>query len=314
MRIAILGAGGIGGYYAGVLARSGHEVLVLARGENLQAIRARGIEVRVPGESFVTSVNASDDITRFNCVAWAILSVKTYSLADVAPSAAFLGNNGALILPLLNGVDIGDRLIQLGVPKENVLGGLTRIVAERVAPGIFERHGDVQQVVIGELDPVVAPARQSVSDRVRDIAEAFRRAGVDTRISDEIRTDLGRKFAFLAPVAGLCGMARSTIDPIRTTTLGRSLLERAIREVIAVARAHGVPVPESEVSQIMTFCDSLPATTKPSLLRDLEAGQVTEIEALSGAVSSMGRLAGIETPIHDAAMVAIGLASSERGF
>ena len=304
MEIAILGAGGVGGYYGGALARSGEEVHFLARGENLAALRQKGLEARTPEGSFVVRVHAEEDVKRLGRADWVIVAVKTYSLASVAPAAQYLARNGALIVPLLNGVDIADRLVELGVPKENVIGGLTTISAFRVSPGIFERQGTVQRVVLGELD------RDGSNDRVEPIAEAFRRSGVETQVSNDIRADLWRKFAFLAPVAAACGLARAPIGPVRTDTFGRLLLERGIREVVSVGRAHGIALEESEVERILQFCDSLPKTNKPSLLRDLEGERPTEIEDLSGAVSRIGRQVGIDTPIHDTAVGAIGVASA----
>jgi 2-dehydropantoate 2-reductase len=312
MRTIILGVGGIGGYYGGLLARSGHAVYLLARGENLSVIRQRGLEVRTPEESFIVPVEASDHAEQFGPVDFAIVAVKTYSLAEIAPDAQVVARNGALVLPLLNGVDIAERLIERGVPKECVLGGLTTISAERTSPGVFERHGKVQQIVLGEFDASEGPHGRGAgrSQRVEEIAEAFRRAGVETRVSADIRTDLWRKFAFLAPVAAACGLARSAIGPVRTSGLARLLLERAVREVLGIGRVQGAAFADNELARILQFCDSLPETNKPSLLRDLEAGRPTEIDDLSGAVSRLGRLSGIETPIHDTAAAAIALAST----
>jgi 2-dehydropantoate 2-reductase len=308
MRIAILGTGGVGGYYGGMLARAGHTVFFLARGQNLAALRQTGLTVRTPEESFVVQVKAGDDVNEFGQVDWAILAVKTYSLAGVTPAVQQVAQGGALIVPLLNGVDIADRLIEHGVPKANVLGGLTTISAVRSAPGVFERRGKVQQVVVGEFDQAGGSAR---TGRVKQIAEVFHGAGVEVRISSDIRADLWRKFAFLAPMAAACGLARSPSGPVLSNQLGRLLLERGIREVIAVGRAQGVALTDDEVSRILKFCDSLPPANKPSLLVDLEAGRPTEIDDLSGAVSRMGRQAGVDTPIHDTAAAAISLASNQ---
>lgn len=312
MNVAILGAGGIGGYYGGLLARAGHKVYLLARGENLAALRQRGLEVRSSEEAFIVGVEASDDVTRVGSIDCAIVSVKTYSLRQIAPSASILAKNGALILPLLNGVDIAERLIADGVPKESVLGGLTTISAERRRPGVFERHGKIQKIVVGEFDSLTPATGQARRDRLTVIADAFRQAGIETEVSSDIRTDLWRKFAFLAAVAAVCGLTRSAIGPVRSTQLGLVLLERAIQEVVAVGRARGIPFGDGEVSHILDFCDSLPEANKPSLLRDLEAGRLTEIDDLSGAVSRMASIVGLDTPIHDTAVVAIHLASSRK--
>jgi 2-dehydropantoate 2-reductase len=312
MRVAILGAGGVGGYYGGVLARSGHEVHVLARGTNLAALRQKGLEIRTPEESFVVQVKAGDDVKPFGPVDWAIVAVKTYSLAEVGPAARYLAERGAVIVPLLNGVDIADRLVELGVPKHNVIGGLTTISAVRTGAGIFERRGKIQQVVLGEFpDARLAQTKdQGQGGRVERIAEAFRQAGAETRVSSDIRTDLWRKFAFIAPMAAACGLSRTPIGPVRATSLGRLLLERGISEVISVGRAQGIPLGDDELDRIMKFSEALPETNKPSLLVDLEAGRPTEIEDLSGAVSRMARMVGVETPIHDTAVAAIGAASA----
>ena len=312
MRIAILGAGGVGGYYGGALARAGHDVQLLARGANLAALRQKGLEIRTPEESFVVKVEAGDEVKQLAPADWAIVAVKTYSLAEVGPAARYLAERGAAIVPLLNGVDIADRLVELGVPKENVLGGLTTISAVRTGPGIFERRGKIQQVVLGVFsDSNLAQTRGQVpSGRVERIAEAFREAGAETRVSADIRTELWRKFAFIAPLAAACGLSRTPIGPVRATSLGRLLLERGIREAIAVGRAQGIPLGDDEVDRIMKFADMLPETNKPSLLVDLEAGRPTEIEDLSGAISRMARRLGIETPIHDTAVAAISASST----
>ena len=307
MRVAILGAGGIGGYYGGVLARAGHEVHVLARGDNLAAIREKGLQVRTPESSFVAQVNATDDARQLGNVDFAVVSVKTYSLPEVAPAAQETASAGALILPLLNGVDIAERLVALGVPPGQVVGGLTTISVARVAPGIFERRSSFQKVIIGELRDINGgAANEHRREQMDRMAQAFREAGADAEISTDIQVEIWRKFAFIASMAAVCGLARTPVGPIRATPLGVLMLERAIREVVTVGRAHGVKLADDEVERIFKFCESLPPGIKPSLLLDVEAGRRTEIDDMSGAVSRIGRQVGIETPVHDTAAAAIG--------
>ena len=298
MRIAILGAGGVGGYYGGILARSGHAVALLARGAHLDALRARGLEVRTPEESFTVAVQASDDAKMFGVCDVAIVAVKTYSLAEVAPAARLLAEGGAAILPFLNGVEAADRLVESGVPANQVLGGLTQVSVLKVGPGVVERKSSFQKVVVGER--VGKP-----SERVRRIVEAFQGAGAEARVSEDISADLWRKFAFIAPMAAACGLARAPIGPVREAPLGKLLLERAVREVLAVARARGVPLADDEEAKILAFIDSLGGGMKPSFLVDLESGGATELQDLSGAVSRLGREAGVETPVHDTATAAL---------
>ncbi|HEX4603412.1 MAG TPA: ketopantoate reductase family protein [Candidatus Angelobacter sp.] len=307
MKIAILGAGGIGGYYGGLLARHGHDVCVLARKENLAALRDKGLEVRVPGDAFTVRVQASDDAKDFGRVEYAILAVKNYSLAELAPTAALLAAQGALIVPLLNGVEVVDRLVAGGVSREQLVGGLTAISVVRVAPGVFERRSPFQRVVLGELDQ----SQHERAQRINQIVQAFRQAGVDAEISQDITADLWRKFAFIASMAAACGLSRTAIGPLRATPLGHLLIERAVREVVSVARARKVALAHDEVERTMKTIDGLPEAMKPSLLIDLEAGRPTEIEDMSGAVSRLGKVSGVETPVHDTAAAAIGLSTEK---
>jgi len=305
MKFAIVGAGGIGGYYGGVLARSGNEVQILARGENLAAVRDHGLQVRTPEGAFTASVKASDDVSQFTPVDCVIVAVKTYSLKEVAPAAKHLAENGALVVPFLNGVDIAERLVELGVPRESVVGGLTTISVVRTEPGVFERRSNFQKVIIGELP---GGRDQMRRQRVERVVQAFLRAGVEAQVAEDIRAEIWRKFAFIAGMAAGCGLARSPVGGVRAAPLGPLLLERAIREVVMVAHARGIRLADDETERILRFCATLPDGMKPSLLLDVEAGRQSEIDALSGAVGRLGREAGIETPIHDTALAALSVA------
>lgn len=301
MRVAVVGAGGVGAYYGGVLARAGHEVVLLARGPNLAAIRARGLEVRSPEGSFTVTVEATDDTEMIGSADVAIVAVKTYSLADVAPAVRRVAVAGAVVVPLLNGVEAPDRLIAAGVPASAVLGGLSQISAVRVAPGVAERRSPFQKVTVGEL-------AGGIGQRAERIAAAFRAAGVDANVSADIRADLWRKLAFISPMAAACGLARCPVGPVLASAAGRALVERAVGEVFAVARALGVRLAGDEESATLSFIHSLRGDLEPSFLLDLEAGRATELEDLCGAVSRLGRRADVATPVHDTATAALSVA------
>ena len=300
MRIAILGAGGVGGYYGGALARAGHQVSMLARGAHLDALRERGLEVRTPEGTFTVTVGAADDPRDLGANDLAIVAVKTYSLGDIAPAVRIAAEAGAVVLPLLNGVDAADRLIEDGVPEDRVLGGLTEISAVRSGPGVIERRSTFQRVIVGER-------AGGLSDRAERIAAAFREAGAEARASEDIDADLWRKLTFIASIAAACGLARSPIGAVRKAPLGWLMIQRAVHEVITVAQARGVALTGEDEAKILSFAESLADPLKPSLLVDLEAGRPTEIADLSGAVSRLGRLAGVETPVHDVATAALGV-------
>lgn len=294
MKVCVLGAGAIGAYYGGLLARAGNDVVLYARGDNLAAINSRGLEIRTSEGSSVVQIAATNDVAELGAPDFAILGVKSYSLAAIAPVVKLIAETGATIVPFLNGVETTDRLAQLGVPNDAIVGGVTRISVARVAPGVVERRGAFQSVIVGELDG-------RVSDRVSRIAAAFRDAGVDARASDQIVMELWKKFVFIASMAAACGLARSPIGPVREIAYGRRLLERAVREVVDVASARGIALAQDEVAQVVGAIDGLPPGTKPSFLLDVEAGGQTELDVLSGAVSRYGEAAHVSTPVHDTA-------------
>ena len=298
MKVIVLGTGAVGASYGGALARAGHAVTCLARGPNLAAIQERGLEIRTPEGALRARVSATARLDSVAPADFAILAVKSYSLADIAPIVRHCAEQGTTVVPLLNGVETAQRLEQLGVLPAAVIGGLTTVSAVRIAPGVVERRSAFQVVVVGELDG-------RTSDRVDRIAGAFRDAGADARASDRIEVALWQKFAFLAGLAAACGLARSSIGPLRVAPLGRRLLQRAIEEVVAVARARGIALPDGEVARVMGMIDGLPPGMKPSFLVDLEAGGPTELEILSGTVSRFAEEAGISTPIHDTAAAAL---------
>ena len=298
MKVIVLGAGGIGAYYGGQLARAGHDVTLLARGANLTAIRERGLEIRTPERSSTVQLGATDRAHELGEADFAILGVKSYSLDSIGPVVKQVAERGATIVPFLNGVETTERLVALGVPRSAIVGGVTRISVARTQPGVVERRGPFQSVIIGELDG-------EPSERVTRIAAAFREAGVEARASSQIQIDLWQKFVFISAMAAACGLTRLPVGPLRDIPLGRRLLQRAVQEVIDVARASGVELPAEESAQVVGAIYNLPPGTKPSFLLDLEAGGPNELDILSGAVSRYAEAVGITTPVHDTVTVAL---------
>lgn len=298
MQIAIIGAGGVGGYYGGVLAMHGHEVRILARGAHLDAIRARGLEVRTPDGTFVAHPEAISEPSDLAGAELVVVAVKGYALAEVAPAVRAAAEPAGTVLPLLNGIGITERLAALGVRASAMLDGLTYISAVRAEPGVVQRFSPFQRIVIGEPGG-------GTSERVRRIVDVFHEAGMDARASERIAVELWQKLIFIATVAAVCALSRSPIGAVRDAPLSDRLIGRAIDEAIRVANASGVALPAGEDTRVRGLIDGLPATMKPSLLVDLERGGPTEIDILSGAIAELGRRLGIETPVHDAAITAV---------
>jgi 2-dehydropantoate 2-reductase len=300
MRFIVIGAGGIGAYFGGELARAGHDVTLFARGAHLDALRRNGLTVRAPDGEFVVRVAATDDPAELPAADVAIVAVKSYSLAAVTPVVRLAAERGADVLPLLNGVTAANELVAAGVPKSRVLGGLARVSVVRTEPGVVERRSGFHSIVVGELGG-------GESERATRIANALRDAGVDARTSAILDVELWQKYVFITAMAAVCGLARTSIGPVRDAPGGRRLIERAVSEVVAVARSRGVELPEDEAPRTCAYMDTLPAAMKPSFLLDLESGGETELETLSGAVSRFAAEAGIETPVHDTARAALGV-------
>ena len=289
-RVAIVGAGGVGGYFAGALAVAGHHVQVLARGPHLAAMRVSGgLQIAEPGgERRVIDVGATDDAAALTGADIVVVAVKSYSVAEVAPVLRTLAEHGSVVVPLLNGVGIDERLAALGVNRAAIVGGLTYISAARTAPGVVERFSTFKRITVGEFGAAVSP-------RVEHIAATFRDAGVEATVTDAIDVELWRKFAFIASLAAVCSLARRPVGAVRAAPLGRVVVERAVREVLAI------------VEQLLDVlaADALSPDAKPSLLLDVERGGPTELDALSGTVARLGRTFGVDTPVHDTAVAAL---------
>jgi 2-dehydropantoate 2-reductase len=303
MRFAIVGAGGLGGYFGALLARAGHDVRYFARGDHARAIRERGLEVREPGgETWTVRAPASEDPAALSPADYAILAVKSYSVVEVAPVVVRLASAGAVVVPLLNGVEAFETLASLGVPKERLLAGLAVISADRSAPGVVTRHSDFRRIVVGEREG-------GLSERAERLAAALRDTGAEANASGDIALDLWRKFLFLTTIAAACGLSRTAIGAVREAPGGRSLIGRLISETASVGRARGVALPEGAEAAVSDGVLGLAPHLKPSFLLDLERGGPTELDVLSGAIVRYGRETNVPTPVHETAAAAFAAAT-----
>jgi len=310
MIVGVVGAGGIGSYYAGILARSGVSVRLLARGDHLSVMRTRGLEVRTPDERFTVSLEATDDGGRLAGTDYVIVAVKSYSLGEVGPALVGAARSGAAIVPLLNGVDVAERLEHLGVPRANVIAGLAAVSLVRTAPGVVERRSPFDRVVLGELDR--GPREGVARDRVARLVDALVAAGSTAEVSDDIQRALWLKFAFIVPMNVACGLPRRPVGGALSTERGRELIAGALHEVVLVSRAGPAPLSDDDETKIRGDLLALPPAMQPSFLLDLERGGPTELDSLVGTVARLGREHGLPTPIHDVATAAFEIATLPR--
>jgi 2-dehydropantoate 2-reductase len=292
MRIAVVGAGGLGGYYGGRLARAGNEVVFIARGDQLQALRTKGLKVESVRDPFrLQEVRATDDPASAGPAELVLVTVKAYDLGRVAESLRPLVDRETAVLPLLNGVDAPARL-GAALGAERVLGGLAYVFSFVAEPGLIRQVSPFDRIQFGEM-------AGGLSERGSRIEGVLRAAGIEAAQVPDIRAALWTKFLFLASSSGLAALTRSPMGPIRSDPDTRALLIGAMREIETLARAQGIALAPGIVEETIRFADGVPADLKPSMLLDLERGRPIEIEALSGAAARIGRELGIPTPIHD---------------
>ncbi len=294
MRVAVVGAGGVGGYFGGKLAAAGVDVAFVARGEHLKALRERGLEVRGPGETFsvppLLGARATDDPAAIGPVDLVLVAVKTWQLEDAFPVVRALTGPATSVLPLLNGVEAPEKLAA-AVGPERVLGGLCAVMSWVAAPGVIEHLGVKGTITFGEVSGGRTP-------RVDAIQAMFERAKVASMAVDDVVSAMWRKLAFIASVGGAGAVTRAPAGAVRSVPEARAMLERAIAEVYDVGRAHGVAFPEGVVAGTMRYVDGLPADGLASMARDLFAGRRSELDAWSGAIVRLARAKGVDAPVH----------------
>jgi 2-dehydropantoate 2-reductase len=291
MRIAVFGAGGVGGYFGARLAAAGQDVHFIARGEHLEAIRRRGLRVlSIKGDLVLFPANATDRPSDVGAVDWVICAVKTWQLEDAIAAMHPLLGPDTTILPLQNGVEAPDR-IAAAVGAGRVLGGAAWLHSEIAEPGVV-RHVSVEpRVALGELDG-------SLTKRAENMRAALEAAGVRVEASREIRAVMWSKLLFIASFSGVGAVTRVPAGEFRELPPARALLRAAMEEVVAVAAAHGVRLADGIVDDTLRFADGLEPGTTSSLQRDVLAGRPSELEDQSGAVVRLGRQAGVPTPAH----------------
>jgi 2-dehydropantoate 2-reductase len=290
MRIAIIGAGGVGGYFGARLVASGEDVTFVARGAHLAALRQHGLRVESPkGHLHLPHVNATDDVRAVGQPDIVLLTVKMYDLESAAARLTPLIGRNTVVVTLQNGVEAVD-IVARHIGREHVAGGVAYVAAVIAEPGLI-RHTSLDSLIFGELD-----GRRS--ERLLALEAACRRAGFSARASDHIEVDLWSKFSRLSVFSGMTAVTRSPIGVLRSDPELLAMLQAACEETALVARARGIALPDALMDEIMRMVEELPHHAKSSMLEDLERGRPLELPWLSGAVVRLGRDAGVPTPIH----------------
>lgn len=291
MRIAVMGAGGVGGYFGARLAQAGHDVAFVARGRHLDAMRAQGLRVRSAlGDVHVPRPTVGDDPASLGVRDVVLFAVKLWDTESAAAALRPLLGPDSAVVPLQNGVESVERIGAV-VGAAHVMGGVAYIAAKIAEPGVIEHTGTMARLQFGAL----APSQRAA---VEALLAACKGAGVDAEIAADIRKALWMKFVFLVALSGMTAATRQPIGAIRADADMRATFEASMRETCALARARGVALPEDFVTDRMRFGDGLPAEMKASMAHDLEAGNRLEAPWLSGAVARMAKEAGLAAPVN----------------
>ena len=298
MKIAVMGAGAIGGYFGGRLAKAGFDVSFIARGAHLDVIRKNGLKVLSPlGDFTIHPATVTEDPAEVGPVDVILFMVKNYDTLRAAEQIRPLVGPDTAIIPFQNGVEARAMLSNV-LGARHVLGGVAFIPASIQKPGVIKHNAELAKLVFGEFDKQITP-------RALSFLDALEKAGVTGEIPADISMVLWSKLMFLTSMSAINCITRQPVGLVQSDGETIALYMDAMREVAAVAVAHGVSLGEEAIADNMALAKSFPPNNKTSMFQDLEAGQRLEIDYLSGAVVRLGREKGIETPIHRTAWVAI---------
>jgi 2-dehydropantoate 2-reductase len=291
MRIAIVGAGGVGGGFGAALAKAGADVTFIARGAHLAAMKSAGLKIQSPrGDTHLLPTKATDDPAEIGTVDVVLFCVKLWDVESAGMRIKPLIGAETAVIPLQNGIDAAERLIPI-LGSKAVMGGVAQVSASIIAPGVIQQVGTFMRMVFGELDG-------KTSRRGEDFLALCQKAGFDASLSEQIVTDLWMKFILLAANSGITALARQPIGPLRDDPDMRPIFRAAVQETFDVGRAKGVALPADAVKRTLDFIAHLPPTMKASMALDLDRGNRLELPWLAGKVADLGRQLGVPTPTH----------------
>ena len=292
MRVAVYGAGGVGGYFGGRLAQAGADVHFIARGAHLRALREHGLRVRSVKGDFEIPVPVTDDPAEVGWCDFVLFCVKTFDTDAAAARLGPLVGVGSAVMSLQNGVENVDKLAR-AVGDEHVMGGAAFIFAQIAEPGVIAHTGGPASITFGELDGRASP-------RAKRLLACCEQAGIEAELSASIKTVLWAKLAFICAQAGMTAAVRLPIGDIRTVPAAWAAFGRLVDEVCAVAEADGTPVPRAAQERALALAQAAEPGSFSSLHDDLVAGRHMELEALHGFVVRRAAQHGLAVPTSEA--------------
>jgi 2-dehydropantoate 2-reductase len=290
MKIAVMGSGGIGGYFGGLLARAGEDVTFIARGAHLEAIQRNGLQVNSAAGDFHVRAKATHDPGTVGGVDLVLFCVKGYDTETAGSQIRPMVGPRTVVLCLLNGVDNEEKLAAI-LGEEPVMAGVVHILSTIGAPGVISQTAGPRSLRFGEKDG-------RVTARAERILGVLKGAGINAELSSRIQVDLWEKFVFICAQGGVTALGRLSIGEILACPETAALYRGVMEEVAAVGRGKGVPLPADTVDRAMAFARGLQPGMRSSLAHDLSQGNRLELETLSGCVVRYGREVGVPTPFN----------------
>ncbi len=290
MKIAIIGSGGVGGYFGGKMAKAGYDVTFVARGEHLRTMQHNGLWVKsLKGDFKVDQVKATDNLSDIAKADLILLAVKAWQVKEVAKQLQPIFGQNTIILPLQNGVLSVDELREK-LPEKSILSGLCRIISKIESPGVINHFGVEPMIIFGETD-------NSKSTRVQKIKEVFDNSDIDTLVPKEIQVEIWKKYITIC-VSGLLAVSRTTYGELRELKETRQMMIDLFYEVYHLARKMDISIKPDFVEKTVAFIDTFPYNTTSSLTRDVLEGKPSEIEYQNGTVVKLGEKYGVATPVN----------------
>jgi len=291
MKVAVIGAGGVGGYFGGLLARAGHEVAFVARGAHLQAIKENGLRVESQLDgTFTVQGNVTDDPSEVGEQDLVIFAVKMYHNSDAVDSLAPLIGPETVVLTLQNGIDNGEILAE-AVGDDHVMIGSAYMEGRITEPGVVTQGGP-GIAAFGEMNV-------GISRRGENLLQRFQEAGWRVNLHENMPGMLWKKFAYIAGSAAVCAAANCVYEEMRTKPETRQLIRDAIEEVLAVGKARGAPIMADSLAWAMDSLDRFPGQGRASMAKDFTDQRPVELEGLTGTVVRMARELDVPTPAND---------------
>lgn len=292
MNIYVIGTGGVGGFFGGLLAKAGENVVFVCRGDNYKAIKEKGLKIKsVIGDFCVEPAKVVDSIGKIENPDLIIFAVKTYDTEAVAKELISIINKDTIIITFQNGIE-NDLVIKKITGSNNVYPGVAYVISARTKPGMIEQTGGLRKLIFGDRD-------NSENYSLREVEKVMRTASIDASLSEDITRDLWKKYMFIVAFSGMTAVCRSPIGKVLADPITLDSYKRCVREAIKVAKAHGVAVASDALENIMTISKNTASGSKSSLLVDIENGRKNEIETINGTLVKLARRYKIDAPVNE---------------